>query len=197
VTFIVVEGGEGVGKSTQVERLTSKLRSLGRSVDQTREPGGTPAGVELRERLLHGGAVDSETELGWFLEDRQIHVDERIRPNLERGLIVVCDRFSPSTIVYQGVARGMGVDYVETRCREATNDVVPDVVLVLDLADDIAETRVAPSRDRLEREGAAFHAVVRQAFRDLAAGRGWVLVDASGSPEEVAARVWAIVEPML
>jgi dTMP kinase len=197
VTFIVVEGGEGVGKSTQVERLTSKLRSIGRSVDQTREPGGTPAGAELRQRLLHGGAVDPETELGWFLEDRQIHVDERIRPNLENGMIVVCDRFSPSTIVYQGVARGMGVDYVETRCREATKEVVPDVVLVLDLADDIAEARVAPSRDRLEREGSAFHAVVRQAFRDLAADRGWVLVDASGSPAEVAARVWAVVERLL
>ena len=197
MTFIVVEGGEGVGKSTQVERLASRLRSLGRSVDRTREPGGTPAGAELRERLLHGGEVDAETELGWFLEDRRIHVDERIRPSLGKGMIVVCDRFSPSTIVYQGVARGMGVDYVESRCLEATKEIVPDVVLVLDLADDIAEARVAPSRDRLEREGGAFHAVVRQAFRDLAPGRGWVLVDASGTPKEVAARVWAVVAPLL
>ena len=92
---------------------------------------------------------------------------------------------------------GMGVGYVESRCLEATKEIVPDVVLVLDLADDIAEARVAPSRDRLEREGGAFHAVVRQAFRDLAPGRGWVLVDASGTPKEVAARVWAVVAPLL
>jgi dTMP kinase len=197
MTFIVVEGGEGVGKSTQVALLVERLRSLGHTVDQTREPGGTPAGVELRNKLLHGGDVDAETELGWFLDDRRIHVDERIRPNLALGMIVVCDRFSPSTIAYQGVARGMGVDYIEGRCREVTGDVEPDLVVVLDLPDDIAEARVAVSRDRLERAGAGFHRAVRQAFRDLAAGRGWVIVDAGGSPEEVAARVGAVVEPRL
>jgi dTMP kinase len=197
MTFIVLEGGEGVGKSTQVELLVAKLRSLGREVDQTREPGGTPAGVELRNKLLHSDAVDAETELGWFLEDRRIHVDERIRPNLERGMVVVCDRFSPSTIAYQGVARGMGVDYIEGRCRAVTGDVDPDVVVVLDLADDVAEARVAASRDRMEREGGEFHAAVRQAFRDLAPDHGWVIVDAGGTTDDVAARVWAAVAPHL
>ncbi len=195
--FIVVEGGEGVGKSTQVERLAQRLRTEGHDVDQTREPGGTEKGAELREKLLHGDAVDPEIELGWFLEDRRMHVDERIRPNLARGKIVVCDRFSPSTIAYQGVARGMGIEYIEGRCLEVTQEVAPDVVVVLDLPDEVAESRVGRSRDRLEREGADFHAAVRRAFRELAPARGWTIVDASGSPEAVADRVWAAVEPRL
>jgi dTMP kinase len=195
--FIVIEGGEGVGKSTQVDLLAARLRAAGKVVDQTREPGGTEKGLALREKLLHGDAVDPEVELGWFLEDRRIHVDEQIRPDLAKGVVVVCDRFSPSTIAYQGVARGMGVEYIEGRCREVTREVEPDVVVVLDLPDEIAEARVGSSRDRLERAGADFHAAVRQAFRDLAPDRGWAIVDASGLPEEVADRVWAVVEPHL
>jgi dTMP kinase len=195
--FIVMEGGEGVGKSTQVDLLAARLRAVGKVVDQTREPGGTEKGLELRDKLLHGDAVDPEVELGWFLEDRRIHVDERIRPNLANEMVVVCDRFSPSTIAYQGVARGMGVEYIEGRCRAVTQEVEPDIVVVLDLPDEIAESRVGSSRDRLERAGADFHAAVRQAFRDLAPDRGWAIVDASGSPDEVADRVWAVVEPHL
>jgi dTMP kinase len=91
----------------------------------------------------------------------------------------------------------MGVEYIEGRCREVTQEVEPDVVLVLDLPDEVAESRVGSARDRLERAGADFHAAVRQAFRDLAPDRGWVIVDASGSPAEVADRVWAVVEPHL
>jgi dTMP kinase len=195
--FIVMEGGEGVGKSTQVDRLAARLRSEGKAVDQTREPGGTEKGLELRQKLLHGDAVDPEVELGWFLEDRRVHVDERIRPNLANGMVVVCDRFSPSTIAYQGVARGMGVEYIEGRCREVTREIEPDLVVVLDLPDDVAERRVGSSRDRLERAGADFHAAVRRAFRELAPDRGWVIIDASGTAEAVADRVWAVVEPRL
>jgi dTMP kinase len=177
--------------------LAARLRAEGKRVDQTREPGGTEKGLELRQKLLHGDAVDPEVELGWFLEDRRIHVDERIRPNLANGMVVVCDRFSPSTIAYQGVARRMGVEYIERRCREVTQEVEPDIVVVLDLPDEIAEGRVGSSRDRLERAGADFHAAVRRAFRDLAPDRGWTIVDASGSPDDVADRVWAVVEPHL
>jgi dTMP kinase len=111
--------------------------------------------------------------------------------------VVVCDRFSPSTIAYQGVARGMGVDYIERRCLEVTQDVEPDIVVVLDLPDEIAEARVGSTRDRLERAGADFHAAVRQAFRELAPDRGWAVVDASGSAGEVADRVWAVIERLL
>ena len=197
MTFIVLEGGEGVGKSTQTGLLAGRLRDAGYEVDQTREPGGTAKGVELRQKLLHGDAIDVETELEWMLEDRRIHVEERILPNLARGVVVVCDRFSPSTIAYQGVARGVGVDEVERRCALATGGLEPDLVIVLDLPDDVAEARVAGNRDRFERAGAEFHARVRNAYRELAAARGWVLVDASGRADEVAARVWAVVEPRL
>jgi dTMP kinase len=196
VTFIVMEGGEGVGKSTQVELLVARLRAAGHDVDQTREPGGTPEGAELRQRLLHDRrGVTPQEELDLMLEDRRIHLEQRIGPALDRGMVVVCDRFSPSTIAYQGVARGMGLEYVEARCHEITAGREPDVVVVLDLADEIAESRVAGFRDRFERAGAEFHAAVRIAYRELAGDRGWVILDASGTPAEVAARVWAVVEP--
>ena len=196
--FIVMEGGEGVGKSTQVDLLAARLRAAGKVVDQTREPGGTEKGLALREKLLHGDAVDPEVELGWFLEDRRIHVDERIRPELANGVIVVCDRFSPSTIAYQGVARGMGVD-VHRRSvprRHAARS-SPTSSWCSTSPTRSRKARVGSARDRLERAGADFHAAVRQAFRDLAPDRGWVIVDASGSPDEVADRVWAVVEPHL
>jgi len=195
--FIVVEGGEGVGKSTQVDVLAARLAASGAAVDKTREPGGTEEGVALRHKLLHAGDVTPEDELGWMLEDRRIHVEQRIRPNLENGMVVVCDRFTPSTLAYQGKARGMGVDDVERRSVAATGGLEPDVVVVLDLPDEIAESRVARDRDRFEREGADFHAAVRRAYRELAPARGWVLLDASGSVDDVAARVWAVVEPHL
>jgi dTMP kinase len=198
MTFIVLEGGEGAGKSTQVELLAARLEAEGRVVVKTREPGGTQKGVELRRKLLHDpGVVDPDDELDLMLQDRALHVEEVIEPALASGKVVVCDRFSPSTIAYQGVARGMGVDLVEGRCREVTGNVDPDIVVVLDLPDDAAESRITGSRDRFERAGAEFHAAVRAAYRELAPARGWVVVDASGTAEEVAARVWAVVEPRL
>ena len=198
MTFIVVEGGEGVGKSTQVDLLVARLEAAGRVVDKTREPGGTQRGAELRERLLHDSrGVDPDEELDLMLEDRRIHLEERIAPDLAQGIVVVCDRFTPSTLAYQGVARGLGLDKVETKVREVTGYVEPDVVVVLDLPDDVAEARVTGDRDRFERAGADFHARVRAAYRELAPSRGWVIVDASGSRAEVADRVWAAVAPRL
>ena len=198
MTFIVVEGGEGVGKSTQVDLLVARLEAAGRVVVKTREPGGTQRGAELRERLLHDSrGVDPDEELDLMLEDRRIHLEERIAPDLAQGIVVVCDRFTPSTLAYQGVARGLGLDKVETKAREVTGYVEPDVVVVLDLPDDVAEARVTGDRDRFERAGADFHARVRAAYRELAPSRGWVIVDASGSRAEVADRVWAAVAPHL
>ena len=197
MTFIVIEGGEGVGKSTQTDRLAERLRAAGFAVDQTREPGGTEKGAELRRKLLHDADVDAETELAWMLEDRRLHVEERIRPDLARNVVVVCDRFSPSTIAYQGVARGLGVDDVERRCTLATGGLEPDLVIVLDLPDAVAEARVGATRDRFERAGAEFHAAVRNAYRELGPSRGWVIVDASGTADAVAERIWAVVAPAL
>jgi dTMP kinase len=196
--FIVVEGGEGVGKSTQVPRLAASLRATGREIVVTHEPGDTKLGAELRAVLLHADTVlDARAELLLMVADRAQHLAEVVRPALARGAIVVCDRYEPSTLAYQGVARGLGVEDVERLSEWATAGVDPDVVIVLDLADEIAEARVSPDRDRFERAGADFHARVRAAYRDLAPARGWVLVDADGTPDDVAARVLSAVSAVV
>jgi dTMP kinase len=194
VTFVVVEGGEGVGKSTQVARLASALRADGRDVVITFEPGDTPVGRELRAVLLHAESdLDPRAELFLLIADRAQHVAEVIRPALERGAVVVCDRYTPSSLAYQGIARDLGVEAVEQLSAWAENGVTPDVVIVLDLPDDVADARVAADRDRFERAGDGFHGRVREAYRRLAAERGWPLVDASGTPDAVAERVLAAV----
>jgi len=192
--LIVVEGGEGVGKSTQVERLAMSLRATGREVVVTYEPGDTRTGAQLRAALLQADdALDARTELLLMLADRAQHVAEVLRPAIARGAIVVCDRYKPSTLAYQGIGRGLGVDEVERLSKWVAGGVEADAVIVLDVPDAIAEARVSPVRDRFERAGAAFHARVRAAYRDLALSRGWLLVDAGGTADDVAARVLAAV----
>jgi dTMP kinase len=133
--------------------------------------------------------VDPRAELLLMLADRAQHVAELIRPALERGAVVVCDRYTPSSLAYQGVARGLGVAEVERLSAWADGGLEPDMVIVLDLSDETAESRVSADRDRFERAGTEFHSQVRAAYRELAPVRGWTLVDASGTPAEVAARV--------
>ncbi len=196
MSFVVIEGGEGVGKSTQVERLAASLRAAGREVVVTFEPGDTAAGAGLRAALLHADVpLDPRAELLLLLADRAQHVAEVIRPALARGAVVVCDRYTPSSLAYQGVARKLGVDEVERLSAWADDGLEPDVVIVLELADETAESRVSADRDRFERAGAEFHARVRAAYRELAPDRGWTPVDAAGTPDEVAARVLAVVTP--
>jgi dTMP kinase len=198
VTFIVLEGGEGVGKSTQIELLATALRATGCEVVVTYEPGATKAGAQMRAVLLHADApIDPTAELLLMLADRAQHVGEVLRPALERGAVVVCDRYTPSTLAYQGVGRALGVAHVESLSALAAGGLEPDVVVVLDLPDDVAESRVSAARDRMERAGAEFHRRVRAAYRDLAGARGWIVVDASGLPDEVGARVLAAVQPFL
>jgi dTMP kinase len=197
VTFVVLEGGEGSGKSTQTKLLATWLRERGCSVCETFEPGATSRGAALRDRLLHGAALGPADELRLMLEDRALHVAEVISPALARGEIVVCDRFTPSSLAYQGAGRGLGVETVERASTEAVGGVEPDLVVVLDVPDEVAEARLAPIRDRFEREGDDFHRKVRAAYRDLAPARGWVVVDGSGSPDEVFARISAEVERIL
>jgi dTMP kinase len=147
--------------------------------------------------LLHSDVpLDAQTELLLLLADRAQHVAEVISPALTRGAFVISDRYTPSTIAYQGVARGLGVGVVEELSSAACAGVEPDLVLVLDVPDEVAEARVALDRDRLEKEGAVFHARVRAAYRDLAPSRGWAVVDGTGTPDEVEARVVAVVVPL-
>ncbi|HET9728624.1 MAG TPA: dTMP kinase [Acidimicrobiia bacterium] len=198
MTFIVLEGGEGSGKSTQARALADALRAEGRDVVVTFEPGDTPAGVRIREILLHADApIDSHAELLLMLADRAQHVAQVVAPALARGAIVVCDRFSPSSLAYQGIARKLGVGVVESLDAFARNGCSPDLVVVLDVPDDVAESRVAVERDRFERAGEEFHARVRAAYRELAGERGWVLVDGTGPVDDVAARVRAAAASFL
>jgi dTMP kinase len=196
--FIVLEGGEGSGKSTQSAILARRLRGEGRDVVETFEPGGTARGALLRSVLLDDETpLDPRSELLLLAADRAQHVSELIAPAVSRRAVVVCDRFSPSTLVYQGVARGLGVDAVEVIDRFAAAGTQPDVVVVLDVSETVAHERLPEASDRFERAGAEFHAAVRAAYRDLAAKRGWVVVAGEGAPDAVAALVWEAVAPHL
>ncbi len=196
--FIVLEGADGSGKSTQVSRLADRLRASGRTVVETFEPGATVLGARIRAIVLDGpdASVGTEspsaiTEALLMAADRAQHVAEVVRPALARGAWVVCDRFVPSSLVYQGVARGLGVDAVADASAWATGGLEPDLVVVLDVDDSVADVRRSQS-DRLEREGNVFHGAVRAAYRELARSHGWALVDANDDAEIVADRVWSI-----
>jgi len=193
-SFIVLEGGDASGKSTQARSLADRLRSRGRDVVETFEPGATPAGAAIRALLLDGdGPMDPMTEALLLAADRAQEVTEVIRPALARGADVVSDRFVPSSLAYQGVGRGLGVDEVETLNRWAAGGLEPDLVLVLDVDDAVAASRRAGPGDRLERAGAEFHAAVREAYRTLGPDRGWVVLDGNDDAEAVSERVWEVV----
>ncbi len=192
--FIVLEGGDATGKTTQAALLATRLRDQGREVVQTFEPGGTALGGSLRRLLLDGeGTVEPEAEALLMAADRAQHVLEVVRPSLGRGDWVVSDRFMPSSLAYQGVGRGLGVPAIEIVNGIATGGLEPDLVVVLDLPPEVATERFGASRDRLEEEDDAFRLAVHEAYRDLAGSRGWVLLDAAGPVDDVAARVWAAV----
>lgn len=196
--FIVLEGGDATGKSTQAARLAARLRDRGLDVVETFEPGGTLLGAAIRTLLLHGDApVDPTAEALLVAADRAQHVAEVVRPALARGAWVVSDRFVPSSLAYQGVGRGLGVAEVEQLNALATAGVEPDLVVVLDLPPEAAVGRHTGDRDRLEREDEAFHRAVYDAYRDLAGARGWTLVDASAGIGEVADAVWTEVSEVL
>ncbi len=197
-SFLVIEGGDGSGKSTQAARLADELRTHGIVVRETFEPGATEAGAVIRELLLHGDAsVSPVAEALLMAADRAQHVAEVVRPALERGEWVVSDRFVPSSLVYQGVVRGLGVDRVRAINESATDGVVPDLVVVIDVPDELARARRGDEPDRLEAEGDRFHAAVAAAYRSLAVDEGWVLVDGTGDVDAVATRVLTVVEPHL
>jgi dTMP kinase len=170
--------------------LAAWLQESRHDVVLTFEPGDTATGAQLRDVLLHGEDVlDARTELLLLLADRARHVAEVIGPALARGATVVSDRFSPSTLAYQGIGRGLGVEVVVALNEFATGGLEPDVVVVLDVRD----PHVARNSDRVERAGDDFHARVRDAYRELAPKYGWSIVDGTGSIEDVGARVRAVV----
>jgi dTMP kinase len=193
--FVVFEGGDGVGKSTQIDLLAAHLRSGeggGYSVVTTREPGGTELGKELRQAVMHGDHVDPRAEALLYAADRAHHVGTLVRPALVRGDVVVQDRYVDSSIVYQGGARGLG-DEVERISRWATEGLLPDLTVVLDMAPSAG--RMNRDLDRVERETAEHADRIRQAFVDLAAREPerYCVVDAARSVDAVAVDVRAAV----
>lgn len=175
-------------------RLVERGASDAVEVVTTFEPGGTDLGRRVRALLLDGdGPVDPAAEALLMAADRAQHVAEVIRPALERGVWVITDRFVPSSLAYQGIGRDLGVDRIEALSAWATGGLDPDLVVVLDVTDEVAAERVGAARDRMERAGAGFHTAVRAAYRDLAATRGWVVVDGRGDVTSVADAVWAAV----
>jgi dTMP kinase len=196
--FIVLEGGDASGKSTQARLLAERLRALGHDVVETFEPGATDAGAAIRSLLLSGDASISATAEALLLgADRAQEVADVIRPALERRADVVSDRYVPSSLAYQGVGRGLGVEKMERLNRWATGGLEPDLVVVIDVDDAVTEGRRIEPGDRLERAGAGFHAAVRDAYRSLAAERGWAVIDGDATVDVVAERVWGVVRQQL
>jgi dTMP kinase len=166
--FITFEGVDGSGKTTQVELLAEQLRSEGREVVATREPGGTELGERVRELVLHGGDVAPWAEAALFAAARAQLVDEVIRPALAEGADVICDRYIDSSLAYQGLARGLGVERVLELNLLVTGGLLPDRTFFLRVPAGEAATRRSENLDRLEREGDEFAGDVERAYEELA-----------------------------
>lgn len=193
--FIAFEGGEACGKSTQARVLADRLGAV-----LTREPGGTAVGERVRSLLLDpgSGALDARTEALLMAAARAQHVAEVVAPALAAGRTVVTDRFTHSSLAYQGYGRGLPLDEVRFLSEWATAGLWPDAVILLDLPAAEAERRRGRP-DRFESESPEFHRRVEEGFRSLAAAdpARWRVVDASGSIESVAARVWSALIDVL
>lgn len=195
--FVVFEGGDGAGKSTQVGRLVDALRAEGHDTLRTREPGGTPLGERVRELVLDPahGPVDARAEALLFAAARAAHVAQLIRPALAAGRTVVCDRFADSSAAYQGAGRGLGLDRVAELNAWATAGLVPDLTVLLDVPAGTGRTRReardGTAGDRLETEPDAFHDANRAAFLELAgrAPERYLVLDATRPAGELSAAV--------
>jgi len=201
--FISFEGGEGTGKSTQIELLAEHMRARGLMVVVTREPGGTPVAEAARALLLDPAMEpDGLTELFLLEAARRDHVQRVIRPALELGRVVLCDRFADSSVVYQGLVRGVGVDRTIDLNRIATDGLEPDLTVVLDLDHESGLQRARArnadgdgAESRLDDEPNAFHQRVREGFLELAEAspNRFRVVAADGEPDEVFARILRVI----
>jgi dTMP kinase len=197
--FVTFEGVDWSGKSTQAALLAGWLAEEGRKVLLTREPGGTPVAEAVREVVLHGHDMTPWAEAALYAAARADHVEHAIRPALERGEDVVCDRYIDSSIAYQGIGRGLGEDRVRQLNLMVTRDLLPDRTFLVLLDPEEARRRGAGQPDRIEREGGDFWSRVDQGFRTLAASspERIVTLDGSGSPDEIAEEVREHVRALL
>lgn len=186
--FISFEGGDGAGKSTQVRLLAQWFAERGREVVVTFEPGDTALGAQLRQLVQHGEDLDPRTEALLYAADRAHHVTTVVRPALERGAVVITDRYLDSSVAYQGSGRALGAEEVERLSLWATEGLLPGLTVLLDLDPVVGAARITRSLDRIESAGDEFHLAVREAFRSRAAadpsGR-FLVLDATSSPEEL------------
>ena len=201
--FITLEGGDGSGKTTQAEILREWLSGEGRTVVRTREPGGTEVGVEIREIVLHHrGDISPRAEALLYAADRAHHVATVVRPALERGEIVIQDRYIDSSVAYQGVGRVLDPEAVRGLSEWATEGLAPDLTILLDLDADAARGRLDEARtryDRLEAEASEFHDRVRAAYLALAEAEParFLVVDASRPVDEIAGDIRGRVASLL
>ncbi len=203
--FVVLEGGDGAGKTTQLSLLEQWLTQRGVTVDRTREPGGTPIGERIRALVLeHGhGEVDPRTEALLFAASRAAHVQQRILPALRRGALVLCDRYVDSSVAYQGVGRGLGAASIAELNDWATSGLTPDLTVVLDIDPAVSRARQTQrdggAADRMESADDAFRARLRAAFLDRAAAapQRYLVVDAAAEPVQIHQQIQTRLQPML
>ncbi len=208
IRFITFEGGDGTGKTTQLKALESHLQGKGRSCVSTREPGGTSLGKLIRQVLLEVGKqpIASPTELFLYLADRAQHVQEVILPAIDGGKIVLCDRYTDSTLAYQGYGRGIDLDLLRQLNEFANRGVKPDLTLLLDCPVELGLSRTAQRQsnagsarsreDRFEREKVEFHEKVRAGFLAMARAEPerFRIIDASGSVEQVSLEIQNVID---
>jgi dTMP kinase len=198
--FIVLEGGEGVGKTTQSQRLHRLLVENGYRALPTHEPGGTPLGEELRQRVKRADGLDPQAELFLILAARAHLVSQVVRPALERGEVVICDRFAPSTLAYQGWGRGLDTELLGTLNELATSGLSPDLVVLLDAPEGVGLGRKPDEgKDNFESEPSDFHKRVREGYLSLARQEPerWLVVDATLPPDRVEEIIWERVSALL
>ncbi len=190
--FITFEGLDGSGKTTQVTLLAARLEAEGLEVVVTREPGGTPLGEEIRNLVLHGDDMAPWAEAALYAASRAQHVEELIRPALERGAAVLCDRYVDSSVAYQGVARGLGLERVLELNLAAVGGLMPDRTILIEIESGGAAARMGGERDRIESEDEGFHARAAEAYRQLAAlfPERYLIVDGTAAPDVMAEEIY-------
>lgn len=197
--FLVFEGGDGAGKTTQLTALRQALADTGREIVVTREPGGTPVGQAIRDVLLHGEHVAPRAEALLFAADRAHHVATVVRPALDRGAIVLQDRYLDSSIAYQGAGRALEADDVRGLSLWGTQGLLPDLTVLLDVPAGTGRERRGEVHDRLEREADDFHGRVREHFLALAAAepQRYLVLDATRAADDLAKDIEAAVRERL